>query len=54
MPNPLTRVEALRRIAFTVWAAIGVIALIWIFLVVADSVRIIWLPLAFGGGLTCC
>ena len=52
MPNPLTRVEALRRIAFTVWAIIGVIGLIWIFLVVADSVRIIWLPLAFGGGLT--
>lgn len=52
MPNPLTRAEALRRIAFTVWAIIGVIGLIWIFLVVADSVRIIWLPLAFGGGLT--
>lgn len=52
MPNPLTRAEALRRIAFTVWAIIGVIALIWIFLVVADSVRIIWLPLAFAGGLT--
>ncbi|HSJ34830.1 MAG TPA: AI-2E family transporter [Acidimicrobiia bacterium] len=52
MPNPLTRAEALRRIAFTVWATIGVIALIWIFLVVADSVRIIWLPLAFAGGLT--
>lgn len=52
MPNPLTRAEALRRIAFTVWATIGVIALVWIFLVVADSVRIIWLPLAFAGGLT--
>lgn len=52
MPNPLTRVETLRRIAFTVWAIIGVVGLIWIFLVVADSVRIIWLPLAFGGGLT--
>jgi predicted PurR-regulated permease PerM len=52
MPNPLTRAEALRRIAFTVWAIVGVIGLIWIFLVVADSVRIIWLPLAFGGGLT--
>jgi predicted PurR-regulated permease PerM len=52
MPNPLTRAEALRRIAITVWAVIGVIGLIWIFLVVADSVRIIWLPLAFAGGLT--
>jgi predicted PurR-regulated permease PerM len=52
MPNSQPRVEALRRIAVTVWAIIGVLALIWVFLRVADLVRIIWLPLAFGGGLT--
>ncbi len=35
-----------------VWATIGFLLLAWALLRAADSVRIIWLPLAFAGGLT--
>jgi predicted PurR-regulated permease PerM len=34
-----------------VWTAVGAIALFWVFLLIAESIRIIWLPLAFGAGL---
>lgn len=47
-----TRQDALRRLALIVWTSIGVLALIWVMLRVADMVRFIWLPLAFAGGLT--
>lgn len=50
-PSP-TRTEGMRRIGFFVWATLGVVALFWVLLLAADSVRIIWLPLAFAGGLT--
>lgn len=43
--------ERLRRIALIVWIAVGSVALAWVVLKVADSVRVIWLPLAFGAGL---
>lgn len=35
-----------------VWTTLGALALVWVFIRVADSVRIIWLPLAFAGGFT--
>lgn len=44
--------ERLRRFTLTVWATIGVLALLWVSWRLADSIRIIWLPLAFAGGLT--
>lgn len=44
--------ERLRRFALIVWSIIGVFALLWVFWRLADSIRIIWLPLAFAGGLT--
>jgi predicted PurR-regulated permease PerM len=46
------RLQRLRRTAFVVWTTLGVIALVWVLLRMADLVRIIWLPLAFAGGLT--
>lgn len=52
MATDSPRIQALRRIAFIVWTTIGVLALGWVLLRFADSVRIIWLPLAFAGGLT--
>lgn len=44
--------ERLRKFGMTVWSIIGVLALLWVFWRLADSIRIIWLPLAFAGGLT--
>lgn len=52
MTSRSSRIEGVRRVGLIIWAILGVIALIWVLLRVADSVRIIWLPLAFGGGLT--
>ncbi|HZI38603.1 MAG TPA: AI-2E family transporter, partial [Acidimicrobiia bacterium] len=46
------RSERLRRMALMVWTTLGALALVWVFIRVADSVRIIWLPLAFAGGFT--
>lgn len=46
------RIEAIRRFALIVWGGIGVLVLVWVVLRLADTVRIIWLPLAFAGGLT--
>ena len=48
----IPRLERLRRFAMMVWATIGFLLLAWAVLRAADSVRIIWLPLAFAGGLT--
>ncbi len=45
------RTDQLRRFAIVVWSVIGVLVLGWAALMVADSVRIIWLPLAFAAGL---
>ncbi len=43
--------DRLRRFALIVWTAVGVAALLWVFLMVAGSVRVIWLPIAFAAGL---
>jgi len=43
--------ERLRRIALIVWTTVGAIALFWVFLMIAESVRVILLPLAFAAGL---
>ncbi len=43
--------ERLRRTALIVWTAVGAIALFWVFLLIAESVRVILLPLAFAAGL---
>ncbi len=43
--------DRLKRSALVVWTAVGAIALFWVFLRIAESIRIIWLPLAFGAGL---
>jgi predicted PurR-regulated permease PerM len=34
-----------------VWTAVGVVALVYVLLYVAGSVRVIWLPIAFGAGI---
>ncbi|MFP3915993.1 MAG: AI-2E family transporter [Actinomycetota bacterium] len=52
MSTESPRFQTLRRIAFVVWTVLGVLALGWVLLRFADSVRIIWLPLAFAGGIT--
>ncbi|HEY6635529.1 MAG TPA: AI-2E family transporter [Acidimicrobiia bacterium] len=33
------------------WTIVGLVALGWVFLLVAEAVRVIWLPIAFGAGL---
>ena len=43
--------ERLRQTALIVWTTVGVIALGYVALVLADSVRIIWIPIAFAAGL---
>ncbi len=43
--------DRLRQIALIVWIAVGLIALGWVFLIIGEAVRVIWLPLAFGAGL---
>ena len=43
--------DRIRRIALIVWTAVGSIALFAVFLLIADSVRVIWLPIAFAAGL---
>lgn len=43
--------DRLRRSALIVWTAVGGIALFAVFLFVAESIRVIWLPLAFAAGL---
>jgi predicted PurR-regulated permease PerM len=43
--------ERLRRAALIIWIAVGSVALAYVLLVVAGSVRVIWLPIAFAAGL---
>jgi hypothetical protein len=43
--------ERLKRVALIVWIAVGVVALGYVLLYVAGSVRVIWLPIAFGAGI---
>jgi predicted PurR-regulated permease PerM len=43
--------DRLRRSALIVWTAVGGIALFAVFLFIAESIRVIWLPLAFAAGL---
>ena len=43
--------DRLRQIALIVWIAVGLLALGWVFLIVGEAVRVIWLPLAFGAGM---
>ena len=43
--------DRLRRIALVVWTAVGAVALGYVTLIVAGSVRVIWLPVAFAAGL---
>lgn len=43
--------ERVKTTAWIVWTAVGVLALGWALLVVAESIRVIWLPIAFAAGL---
>ncbi|HEU4895910.1 MAG TPA: AI-2E family transporter [Acidimicrobiia bacterium] len=43
--------DRLRQMALIVWIAVGLIALGWVFLIIGEAVRVIWLPLAFAAGL---
>ncbi|MEX1125405.1 MAG: AI-2E family transporter [Acidimicrobiia bacterium] len=43
--------DRLRRLALIVWTAVGVVALGYVFLRIAGSIRVIWLPIAFAAGL---
>ena len=43
--------DRLRTIALTIWITVGFIALAYVFLVIAESIRIIWLPIVFAAGL---
>ena len=43
--------ERLQRIALIIWASVGAVLLGYVLLFIADSIRVIWLPVAFGAGL---
>lgn len=43
--------DRLRKIALIVWITVGAVALGFVFLKLAASVRVIWLPIAFAAGL---
>jgi len=43
--------ERLKRVALLIWIAVGVVALGYVLLIVAGSIRVIWLPVAFGAGI---
>jgi predicted PurR-regulated permease PerM len=43
--------ERLKRVSLIVWTAVGVLALGYVFIYIAGSVRVIWLPIAFAAGL---
>lgn len=43
--------ERLRRAALVIWIAVGSVVLAYVALVIAESVRVIWLPVAFAAGL---
>ena len=46
-----TTSERLKRVALVIWITLGFLALTWVFIRIVNSVRIIWLPLVFSGGL---
>jgi predicted PurR-regulated permease PerM len=48
---PEVRTERLRQSALLVWTSVGVLALAWALLKVADTIRVIWLPMAFAFGI---
>jgi predicted PurR-regulated permease PerM len=50
MPGETSQ-ERVRKVALIIWSVLGAVALAWVFIRIADSVRIIWIPLAFAGGL---
>lgn len=50
MPGETSQ-ESVRKVALIIWSILGAVALVWVLILVADSVRIIWIPLAFAGGL---
>ena len=43
--------DRLRQAALIVWIAVGSVVLGYVAIILADSVRIIWLPIAFAAGL---
>ena len=43
--------DRIRYLALIVWTSVGVVALGWVIIRVADAVRVIWLPMAFALGL---
>lgn len=43
--------DRLRRTALIVWTSVGALVLAYVALRIADSVRVIWLPIAFAAGL---
>jgi predicted PurR-regulated permease PerM len=43
--------DKLSRYALIVWTAVGVVVLTWVALIIADSVRVIWMPVALGAGI---
>jgi predicted PurR-regulated permease PerM len=43
--------DRLRQAALVVWIAVGLVALGWVFLIIGEAIRVIWLPLAFAAGL---
>ena len=49
--RPTVRSDRLRQIALTVWIAVGLVGLGWVFLIIGEAIRVIWLPLAFAAGL---
>lgn len=50
MPGETSQ-ERVRKVALIIWITLGAVALLWVLILVAESVRIIWIPLAFAGGL---
>lgn len=43
--------DRLRQTALIVWITVGLVALGWVFLIIGEAIRVIWLPLAFAAGL---
>ncbi len=43
--------DRLRQAALIIWIIVGVVALGWVFLVIAEAIRVIWLPIAFAAGI---
>ena len=43
--------DRLRHNALIVWTLVGVVALAWVLLIIAEAVRVIWLPIAFAAGI---